>query len=149
MWLKTKVQNWCSRKKGRVVREGKLKLCRHSSVDSSAPSTLLPRVRLPSTPSMLFSIYKKSSNCIFVAWIGMWKERKSIKRGRDWPIFNKLCETEWQTNFTLGGHSGLVVMGGDSRAEGCGFQYQHFILFWHFFILICCKIWVFCLKSRK
>ena len=31
--------------------------CRHSSVDSSAPSILLPRVRVPSTPSMLFSIY--------------------------------------------------------------------------------------------
>ena len=31
--------------------------CRHSSVDSSAPSILLPRVRVPSTPSTLFSIY--------------------------------------------------------------------------------------------
>ena len=31
--------------------------CRHSSVDSSAPSIRLPRVRVPSTPSMLFSIY--------------------------------------------------------------------------------------------
>ena len=28
--------------------------CRHSSVDSSAPSILPPRVRLPSMPSMLF-----------------------------------------------------------------------------------------------
>ena len=31
--------------------------CRYSSVDSSAPSTLPPRVRVPSTPSTLFSIY--------------------------------------------------------------------------------------------
>ena len=31
--------------------------CRHSSVDSSAPSILLPRVQVPSTPSMLLSIY--------------------------------------------------------------------------------------------
>ena len=32
--------------------------CRHSSVDLSAPSILLPRVWVPSTPSILFSIYK-------------------------------------------------------------------------------------------
>ena len=31
--------------------------CRHSSVDSSAPSILLPRVQVPSTPSMFLSIY--------------------------------------------------------------------------------------------
>ena len=31
--------------------------CRHSSVDSSAPSNLPPWVWVPSTPSMLFSIY--------------------------------------------------------------------------------------------
>ena len=30
--------------------------CRHNSVDSSAPSILLPRVRIPSTPSTLLSI---------------------------------------------------------------------------------------------
>ena len=30
---------------------------RYSSVDSSAPSIMLPRVRVPSTPSTLFSIY--------------------------------------------------------------------------------------------
>ena len=29
--------------------------CCHSSVDLSAPTILLPRVRVPSTPSMLFS----------------------------------------------------------------------------------------------
>ena len=33
--------------------------CCHSSVDSSAPSIMLPQVRVPSTPSMLFSIYIK------------------------------------------------------------------------------------------
>ena len=31
--------------------------CRHGSVDSSVPSILPPRVRVPSTPSMLLSIY--------------------------------------------------------------------------------------------
>ena len=31
--------------------------CRHSSVDSSAPSILLPRVQVLSTPSTLLSIY--------------------------------------------------------------------------------------------
>ena len=30
---------------------------RHSSVDSSTPTILPPRVRVPSTPSMLLSIY--------------------------------------------------------------------------------------------
>ena len=36
--------------------------CRHSSVDSSTPSILPPRVRVPSTPSMLLSI-----NILFVS----------------------------------------------------------------------------------
>ena len=31
--------------------------CCHSSVDYSAPSMLTPQVRVPSTPSMLLSIY--------------------------------------------------------------------------------------------
>ena len=31
--------------------------CRHSSVDLSAPSILPPQVQVPSTPSMVFSIY--------------------------------------------------------------------------------------------
>ena len=43
--------------------------CCYSSVDLSVPSILPPRVRVPSTPSMLFQF-------IFVIWIGMWKERK-------------------------------------------------------------------------
>ena len=53
--------------------------CRHSSVDSSAPSILPPWVRVPSTPSMLFfNVY--SSNFIFVNWIRMRKEWKCKKR---------------------------------------------------------------------
>ena len=35
---------------------------------------------------------------------------------------------------------GLVVMGGDSRSEGRGFESQCRILDGHFFTLICCKI---------
>ena len=31
--------------------------CRHSSVDFSVPSILSPQAQVPSTPSMLFSIY--------------------------------------------------------------------------------------------
>ena len=34
---------------------------------------------------------------------------------------------------------GLVVMGGDSCSEGCGFKSQHRILDGHFFTDICCK----------
>ena len=33
------------------------KVCQQGSVDSSAPTILPPRVRVPSTPSMLLSIY--------------------------------------------------------------------------------------------
>ena len=33
--------------------------CRHSSVDSSAPTILLPLVRVPSTPSMLYHSQSK------------------------------------------------------------------------------------------
>ena len=54
--------------------------CRHSSVDSSASSILPPRVRVPSTQSILLHLY--SSNCMFVTCIGIW-----TKRYRDWPIF--------------------------------------------------------------
>ena len=35
---------------------------------------------------------------------------------------------------------GLVVMGGDSCSEGCGFKSEHHIMDGHFFTLICCKI---------
>ena len=50
--------------------------CCHSSVDSSAPSILLPRFQLPSTPSMLASNYfwivmcRKDENKQKEAWIG-------------------------------------------------------------------------------
>ena len=38
------------------------------------------------------------------------------------------------------GSPDLVVMGGDSSPEGCGFESQYHILDGHFFTLICCKI---------
>ena len=40
--------------------------------------------------------------------------------------------------FFLGGSPGLVVMGGYSRSEGCGFESRHRILDGHFFTYICC-----------
>ena len=46
--------------------------CRHSSVDSSAPSILPPRVRLPSMPSTLFSIIVK-----FVLYLSMQCEKRT------------------------------------------------------------------------
>ena len=74
----------------------KFKGCRHSSVDSSAPSILLPRVRVPSTPSTLFSIYivqivnlsfelecEKNKNIQKEAGIGPF-----LKKNK-----NKICET--------------------------------------------------------
>ena len=45
---------------------------RHSSVDSSVPSILLPRVWLPSTPSMLLSFIVK-----FVHILSMWCEKRT------------------------------------------------------------------------
>ena len=55
--------------------------CPHSSVGLSAPSILPPRVWIPSTPSMLLFELK------------LWHDEKTKinrKRGRNWPIFNKL-----------------------------------------------------------
>ena len=48
--------------------------------------------------------------------------------------------SDWKINFDLllklkfiwGGSPGLVVMGGDSRSEGCGFESQCHILDGHF-----------------
>ena len=39
----------------------------------------------------------------------------------------------------MGGSPGLVVMRGDSRLEGCGFESQHRILDGHCSTSICCK----------
>ena len=42
--------------------------------------------------------------------------------------------------YALGGSPGLVIMGGDSRSEGRGFESQCRILDGHYFTLICSKI---------
>ena len=64
---------------------------RHSSVVSSAPTILRPRVRIPSTPSMLFQ---------FVLKLLQEKNENKQKRGRDWPIFKNV----WSNNFLLNLH---------------------------------------------
>ena len=56
--------------------------CNNSSVHLSAPSILPPRVGIPSTPSMLSSIYVWNMSC--------GKDENKLKRGRDWPIKNIL-----------------------------------------------------------
>ena len=38
---------------------------------------------------------------------------------------NELFCPAWQTTFDVGGSPGLVVMGGDSNFEGCGFESRH------------------------
>ena len=63
-------QEYCQ--KGLALKKG----CCHSSVDLSAPSILLPRVRIPSTPSKLFHIIFE------LYWIDENKQK-------DWPIFLK------------------------------------------------------------
>ena len=40
----------------------------------------------------------------------------------------------------MGGSPGLVVMGRDSRSEGCGFESRHYILDGHFSQLFVVKI---------
>ena len=42
-----------------------------------------------------------------------------------------------------------MVMGGDSRSKGRGFESQRRILDGHFFTLICCKNCIVCLKRQK
>ena len=54
----------------------------HSSLVSSAPTILRPRVCIPSTPSMPVSV------CIIE--IVMRKGQNKQKRGRVWPIFKKI-----------------------------------------------------------
>ena len=50
----------------------------------------------------------------------------------------------------LGGSPGLVVMGRNSRSEGCGFKSQHHKLDGQFFTYICCKnCYDVCLKRPK
>ena len=49
----------------------------------------------------------------------------------------------------LGGSPGLVVKGGDSHSEGCGFESQHRILNGHSFTWICCKIVMFVCLFEK
>ena len=57
--------------------------CRHSSVDSSAPSKLLPRVRVPGTPFTLLSFM-----VIYLSLYCEMNENKQ-KRCRVWPNFFK------------------------------------------------------------
>ena len=62
-----------------------LKWCRHSSVDSSAPSILPPQVRLPGMPSLLLSFIAK-----FVLYLSMQCEKRTkINKKQVWPIFLK------------------------------------------------------------
>ena len=68
------------------------------------------------------------------------KTENKRKRGRGWPIFKK-NKLPFDAQYSLsnlkicpsvGGSPGLVVMGRDSRSEGCGFESWHCILDGHF-----------------
>ena len=48
----------------------------------------------------------------------------------------------------MGGSPGLVVMGGDSCSEGCGFESQHHILNGHFSHLFVVKIVILFEKTK-
>ena len=61
--------------------------CRHSSVDSSAPTILLPRVRVPSTSSTLFHLQ-------YLCYIFHVKRMKiKQKEARFGPFFKKRIQT--------------------------------------------------------
>ena len=51
-----------------------------------------------------------------------------------------------RTNYFLGGSLGLVVKGGYSCSEGCGFKSQHRLLDGQDFTYICCINYNVCLK---
>ena len=54
-----------------------------------------------------------------------------------------------KNDFRLGRSPGLVVMGGDSRLKGCGFESRHRILDGHFSHRFVVKICNVCLKRPK
>ena len=94
--------------------------CRHSSVDSSALAILPPRVRVPSTQSMLVSIIVK-----FVLYLSC-EQRTKINKNRPGSAHLK--------NYFVfnGGSLGLVAVGGDSCYEIRWFECQHRIPDGHF-----------------
>ena len=55
--------------------------CRHSSVDSPAPTIMPPRVRVPSTPSMLLSFI------VFVVYLSCEKNENKQKEAGYGPFF--------------------------------------------------------------
>ena len=79
--------------------------------------------------------------------MGIKKVQKRLKRpkGLNEKFVSKMAKTEnyFKNGNKLekgrGGSPGLVVMGGDSRSEVCGFESRHHILDGHFFTYICCK----------
>ena len=77
----------------------------------------------------------------------MWKKTKINKKR---PRLAHLKKKKKNTLACLGGSPDLVVIGGDSCWEGCGFETLHRILDGNFFTLICCKICNdVCLKRPK
>ena len=48
-------------------------------------------------------------------------------------------QSNYVRSFLKGGSPGLVVMGGDSCPEGCGFKSQRCLLNGHFFIYVVVK----------
>ena len=61
----------------------------------------------------------------------------------------KICINK-VTALSMDGSPGLVVMRGDSRSGGCGFESQCRLLDGHFFTLIWCKLyWLFLWKRLK
>ena len=66
-----------------------------------------------------------------------WFSKKII-----WKLEYFNLKNIWASKFQnfMGGSPGLVVMGGASFSEGCGFESRRHILDGHIFTLICCKI---------
>ena len=81
-----------------------LKGCRHSSVDESVPTILPPRVRVPSTPSMLLSFGVK-----FVLYLSC---EKNENKQKDAEFFKKYSMI-WRVNSNFFLHlriSGIIIV---------------------------------------
>ena len=88
--------------------------CRHSSVDLSEPTILLPRARFPSTPSMLFSSIVKFVLQVFVV------KRTKLNKKRSGVAHLKKLKLQPNSRFcwpcTSNGNANFLV-GQNARAN--------------------------------
>ena len=95
--------------------------CRHSSVDSSAPTILPPQVRVPSTPSMLFSLI------VFVLSLSCEKNKNKLKEAGFGPFLKK---TSNAIKFVLSINLLMAVWSVNAVSGGAELEAKNILLFW-------------------